>query len=55
MESNKSEIEKQNTLMPKYFILDVDGVFTDGKFLYTKDGKVMKIFGPEDNDALSFT
>lgn len=39
--------------MIKNFILDVDGVFTDGKFYYTVDGKVMKKFGPEDNDALS--
>jgi 3-deoxy-D-manno-octulosonate 8-phosphate phosphatase (KDO 8-P phosphatase) len=37
----------------KNFVLDVDGVFTDGKFYYTVDGKVMKKFGPEDNDALS--
>ncbi len=37
----------------KNFILDVDGVFTDGKFYYTVDGKMMKKFGPEDNDALS--
>lgn len=37
----------------KNFILDVDGVFTDGKFYHTVDGKVMKKFGPEDNDALS--
>lgn len=39
--------------MMKNFILDVDGVFTDGKFYYTVDGKVMKKFGPEDNDTLS--
>src|SRR5687768_12316343 len=38
---------------PKNFIIDVDGVFTDGKFYYTDEGKVMKKFGPEDNDALS--
>ena len=37
----------------KNFILDVDGVFTDGKFHYTESGKVMKIFGDADNDALS--
>jgi 3-deoxy-D-manno-octulosonate 8-phosphate phosphatase (KDO 8-P phosphatase) len=37
----------------KNFILDVDGVFTDGKFHYTEDGKVMKVFGDADNDALS--
>lgn len=55
MESNKSEIEieKKENIVPKFFILDVDGVFTDGKFFYTKEGKVMKMFGPEDNDALS--
>ena len=35
----------------KNFILDVDGVFTDGKFHYTENGKVMKIFGDADNDA----
>ncbi len=36
----------------KVFILDVDGVMTTGQFLYTKDGKVMKVFGPDDNDGL---
>lgn len=38
---------------PSCFILDVDGVMTTGHFFYTADGKVMKIFGPDDNDALS--
>jgi len=37
----------------KSLILDVDGVLTTGHFFYTVDGKVMKIFGPDDNDALS--
>jgi 3-deoxy-D-manno-octulosonate 8-phosphate phosphatase (KDO 8-P phosphatase) len=37
---------------PKNFILDVDGVMTDGKFYYTAEGKVMKAFGPDDHDAL---
>jgi 3-deoxy-D-manno-octulosonate 8-phosphate phosphatase (KDO 8-P phosphatase) len=37
----------------KNFILDVDGVFTDGKFHYSVDGKVFKVFGDADNDALS--
>src|SRR3990167_10294459 len=46
----KNNMEKK---MIKNFILDVDGVFTDGKFYYTTEGKVMKKFGPEDNDALS--
>ena len=38
---------------PKCFILDVDGVMTTGHFLYTKEGKAMKIFGPDDHDGLS--
>lgn len=40
-------------MLPKVFILDVDGVLTDGTFYYTEDGKVMKKFGADDNDALS--
>jgi len=43
----------KNKKTPKIFLLDVDGVFTDGKFYYTTEGKIMKKFGPEDNDALS--
>ena len=42
-----------NPIEPKVFIVDVDGVMTTGHFLYTNDGKTMKIFGPDDNDALS--
>ena len=38
---------------PNIFILDVDGVMTTGQFLYTKNGKTEKIFGPDDADALS--
>lgn len=37
---------------PKTFILDVDGVMTDGRFYYTKEGKAMKVFGSDDHDAL---
>lgn len=37
----------------KNFILDVDGVLSTGQFHYTAEGKVVKIFGPDDNDALS--
>ena len=37
---------------PKYFILDVDGVFTTGQFLYTVDGKFAKVFGAHDNDGI---
>ena len=36
----------------KVFIIDVDGVMTTGHFLYSKSGKQMKIFGPDDNDGL---
>jgi 3-deoxy-D-manno-octulosonate 8-phosphate phosphatase (KDO 8-P phosphatase) len=36
----------------KNFVLDVDGVLTDGTFYYTTEGKVMKKFGPDDADAL---
>ena len=32
---------------------DVDGVMTDGKFVYTESGKVSKTFGPEDAEALN--
>jgi len=39
--------------MYKNFILDVDGVFTDGKFNYSSQGKVLKTFGDADSDALS--
>ena len=38
---------------PKIFILDVDGVMTTGQFFYSTEGKVYKVFGPDDNDALS--
>ena len=39
--------------IPKVFILDVDGVLTTGQFFYSEEGKIMKIFGPDDNDGLS--
>jgi 3-deoxy-D-manno-octulosonate 8-phosphate phosphatase (KDO 8-P phosphatase) len=42
-----------NNMKPKHFILDVDGVFSDGKFYYSERGKVMKRYGPDDNDGLS--
>lgn len=46
--------EKSNkTKKPLVFILDVDGVMTTGQFLYTADGKAMKVFGADDNDGLS--
>ncbi|MEI8033275.1 MAG: HAD hydrolase family protein [Chlorobiaceae bacterium] len=45
-----SPVEK---FTPQCFILDVDGVLTTGQFYYTDKGKVMKVFGPDDNDGLS--
>lgn len=33
-------------------ISDVDGCLTDGKYTYTVDGKVSKVFGPHDNDGV---
>ena len=42
----------KKTQGPKIFILDVDGVMTTGHFLYTEQGKEIKIFGPDDNDGL---
>ena len=40
-------------MQPEMFILDVDGVLTTGQFLYSKNGKEFKVFGPDDNDGLS--
>lgn len=36
----------------KNLILDSDGVFTDGSFFYSEKGKIMKKYGPDDNDAI---
>lgn len=36
----------------KHFVIDVDGVLTDGTFYYDATGKVLKKFGPHDADAL---
>lgn len=40
-------------MKPSVFILDVDGVLTDGGFYYSAEGKVLKKFGADDNDGLS--
>jgi len=40
-------------IKPKIFLIDVDGVMTTGQFLYSKDGKMLKVFGPDDHDGLS--
>ena len=44
---------KKPVFTPVCLILDVDGVMTTGHFFYDCDGKAMKVFGPDDNDALS--
>lgn len=38
--------------MRNIFVLDVDGVMTDGGMWYTKDEKFLKMFGPDDHDAI---
>ena len=38
---------------PKIFLLDVDGVMTTGHFIYSEKGKMLKVFGPDDNDGLA--
>lgn len=44
---------RQADLKPSCFMLDVDGVMTTGQFFYTAQGKMMKVFGPDDDNALS--
>jgi len=39
-------------IKPKFFLLDVDGILNNGQFIYSTSGKIGKIFGPDDNDAL---
>lgn len=41
-------------ILPEVFILDVDGVMTDGCFYYSENGKILKKFGADDSDALKF-
>jgi len=45
-------MERNKKIKFKHLVLDVDGVFTTGSFLYTVDGKFAKIFGPHDNDGI---
>jgi YrbI family 3-deoxy-D-manno-octulosonate 8-phosphate phosphatase len=53
-DKSKADIKEisNDHFIPKNLILDVDGVFTTGQFLYTADGKFAKTFGPHDNDGL---
>lgn len=41
-------------ILPEVFILDVDGVMTDGCFYYSENGKILKKFGADNSDALKF-
>lgn len=41
-------------MLPKLFITDIDGVWTDGGMYYTKDGDVMKRFSVKDGWGVSF-
>lgn len=47
--------KKDNRVLikPKTFVIDVDGCLTTGQFLYSSKGKIMKVFGSDDADALS--
>lgn len=40
-------------MIPKYLVIDVDGVMTDGGFYYSKEGKLLKKFGPDDACGLA--
>lgn len=42
----------KKTTKPELFILDVDGVMTDGSFLYSAQGKQFKSFSADDSDGL---
>jgi 3-deoxy-D-manno-octulosonate 8-phosphate phosphatase (KDO 8-P phosphatase) len=48
-----SMFNKTLKIVPTNFVLDLDGVFTDGKFYYSQDGKYMKVFGPDDHDCIN--
>ena len=37
----------------KNFIIDVDGTLSGDFFIYSKNGKQYKLFGPDDSDALN--
>ncbi len=44
--------DSKRSWKPKHFLFDVDGVFTDGKIYYSATGKIFKVFGPDDHDAI---
>ena len=44
---------KRKKIVPINFLIDLDGVFTDGKFHYSEKGKILKVFGADDHDAIN--
>ncbi len=40
---------------PCLLVLDLDGVLTDGKIYQSENGKIFKVFGPDDHDAIQFS
>ena len=40
-------------MKPQVFVIDVDGVMTDGSFLYNREEKFAKRFSSDDHDALT--
>ena len=44
--------KNDSNIKPTCFIIDVDGVMTTGQFFYSAEGKIFKIFGPDDHDGL---
>lgn len=53
MPAKPAKTPRPPKLKPTLFLLDVDGVLTDGTFAYTPEGKAFKVFGADDNDGLS--
>ncbi len=39
-------------MIPKNFLIDVDGTLSGDYFIYSDNGKKYKLFGPDDSDAL---
>lgn len=42
----------KKSFVPNKVIIDIDGVMTSGQMIYSSKGKIGKIFGPDDHDAL---
>lgn len=47
--STKRNVKK---MVINKLVIDVDGVLTTGHVMYSKDGKIFKVFGPHDKDGL---